>query len=590
MKSSIKLITLSLALMFIFVISPTTGLALEFNSELAAKNFTVSKGIDAQVTGSYEGSSVVIKEVVNSPLKRSQFFVFNEYEADKPTDDWGCNYITKSAANPSDPPEFAYGSYIVKKADGEYLNWPAMGPQQYMPHSFASKACLAFEQRSYAEYKDAEFGDKNEIARADKTIYDASIGQIQFDVMCFLNNTFDNVQNKYLPKSRFHFELDDPADNSETIHIYFQTENRTVLSANNFTINAYVKDIDPATGKKTKDVKIFENTDNPGNFNWLNVKVFYDCFNDVYNITIVQLRMDNNGTMGLPVSYVMRGQQHDTNFKQIRNVGSRIAPSHVVNALDFWLESTAKDGTRSYAYVDNIRYDTFKIAGVYGNMTYENSTIRAQSGQIAWQYINNSLITAYEPPTYPALDALYPLSFNDAYLNNIYNPSLLTPLPQAPSWINHIPMVVTSNHTLNVQSILHVLNSVEYPIETRGINQPLSLQRYGENPANALNAQLFQYNDTMSNPSQTPFTYYFTSKVSSQIILVEYYRDLSRAGIIKKIEIYASSIYDSPFVQYTNGWGNVEEGGIPGYPIEIFFGCMALAGMVLLLKISNRKH
>jgi len=563
--------------MAVLFVLPSSGAALVFNTESTGQNFDILKNIDSHVNPESETCSFNIVNVVNERTIKSDFLNFNEYMSNDTPSSWGAFQAKSNSSNHQD--ELSFGSYVLKQNTN--ITWYGMGSTAYPPHAgYGSQAALAFEHRSYTG--ENTLASSSFVARADRTIEEGSIGEISFDVMCHLNNTFNSYTNTYDPKAQFHFELDNPANTAETIHLYFQTENGTEEAQKYFALAVYVKAINQTTGA-VYNKKIF--TGNKNDFNWVNVKLFFDCYNDVYNVSIGQYGLDMSGETleftktELPTA--LYGQQHDIAYTEIVNTGKRYAPSHVVSALDYWLESSAADGSRSYAYLDNIRYSMLKLPGVYADVIYSNNSIKREYGTgIRW--MNRSLITTYEPPKYFGPSSNTPLVFNTNYYDSVSKPGLITTFPQSPSWVYSIPMVVSNNDTLNVLSILDIINDVSHPIETLGRMSAHKDAEIVTTPATAFASQFFELNSTMSET----YKYYFNARYSSRVLVVEYYSDIKRAGILKRIQLFPDAASSGQIVYVENGWGNNPD--IPDYNVEMIIGFIAVMAVSLVILTKRR--
>ncbi len=309
--------------------------------------------------------------------------------------------------------------------------------------------------------------------------------------MCFLNISY--VGNQYVPEAKFHVSLDNAFNTSQTIHLMFQTQNVTQNGVTNFTVNAHVQQMDSYGNMYF--APIFQS--DTGDLNWIHVQIFYDRYNDVYNITMDQYQNNLSGFKTAPVSYQYWGQQHDSNFDQIQDNGSRYAPSDLVNTVYFWLESNAQSPnggkSPSYAFIDDFVYQSTELAGVYADLNY-------QTTQISVHYSNNTLIVAYQPPNYPkAPGTTHDLSYTQAYFNDVLNPNLLTPFIDAPSWLFYLPVVVTDNDTLNINSLTYILDNVANSLETQGTLGANPALEYMTDNSTHFSVENWAYNSSLSS-------------------------------------------------------------------------------------------
>jgi hypothetical protein len=382
----------------------------------------------------------------------------------------------------------------------------------------------------------------------------------------------------YLSQASFHVTLDDVYNQRQTIHLIFRTVNITQGLTQNYTVQASVMEINPSTGLLYEQPFF---TGDAGNFNWMNVKIFYDTYNDVYNITMFQYNLDASGHCSgyihAPTSEILKGQQRDALSTQIEFTGNRYAPSNILNSIYFWLESNAPQDMRSFAYLDQLHFSSTQLAGVYANLKYYNSTYN-----LGKQYMNNSLIVAYQPPKYPASNASYDLEYpSTAYMTNYLNPGLLSPNFWAPSWLYRFPIVVTDNDTLNELSILNILNDANNPVELWGTLGTNSQQEFGPNPSTALYLDKWYVNNSMTSP----YSYYFSSNLTSRVIKVDYYSDVNHMDVMKDFQMYSDYTLQSALVLLSNGWGDFTT---PGYNVNIMamisIGSLMAIVIVLLMK------
>ena len=246
---------------------------------------------------------------------------------------------------------------------------------------------LEFEHDSILNYRESD--SSNYTAQAQRSMADGTVGSISFDVMCFLNISY--VGNQYVPEAKFHVSLDNAFNTSQTIHLMFQTQNVTQNGVTNFTVNAYVQQMDSYGNMYF--APIFQS--DTGDLNWIHVQIFYDCYDDVYNITMDQYQNNLSGFKPAPVSYQYWGQQHDSNFDQIQDNGSRYAPSDLVNTVYFWLESNPRSPnggkSPSYAFIDDFVYQSTELAGVYADLNYQNDS---NFGSLRQRYVNCCIPTS----------------------------------------------------------------------------------------------------------------------------------------------------------------------------------------------------
>jgi len=412
-------------------------------------------------------------------------------------------------------------------------------------------------------------------------------------VMPLLEADLTGVDN-YNPYGSLHLELDNSENTASTLHLKFQTENTT---GGQFLTAAYVYTLDES-GNKSVMTKVFETV--PNIFNWMNVKLFYDVYNDVYNVTIGQYAIDfGEDWLKTPVSTIIRGDQYNQETYELTNEKSiitelysdvmkgRYCPTNLINSLDIWLETTKNTPLEesSEAYIDNLELRTWHFPAVYADTVLANKDISSYDPN-GISFMNNSIISCYEPPKYPLENV--DISLNTEYLLNAKNPSHMTPWLYAPSWVYAIPPVLTSDHDINVRSLMHIINNVEKPLEERGIYDPKAESMYGTEPEKRLNAQYFEYNESGSDV----YKYRFDARYGSQYFQVELFDDLEREGMVKSIQLYNKSMNEDFLLfdfnyQYFGSFYGEEQEFIPGFPFEMIL-LIAGCSIFFLIRIGDK--
>jgi hypothetical protein len=408
--------------------------------------------------------------------------------------------------------------------------WEEMGIAEYSSFARSARVSLKLEHNSINN----NFNSKNKYdAIAFHSLNSTPIGEISVDIMPHLSYLGDNSTVPDGSEGVFHVELLNDVDSTPAVNITFKT--RPYLSQ--YQIVAYANVINPASGIKNIPVEIF--TGYPNDFNWLNLKVFYDAYNDVYNITLSQYTHDFSTNLVKPLSTILQGNQYRNNT--LYNIGHRYAEGNLINKINFKLQSFAINERRSYVYICNLDTKGFSFPATIADVTLKNATISANPDTATGiSYQKNSIISCYEPPKYP--DGSYSISFTPDYFMNVANRGLLTTWNLAPIWVYALPLVVTSDHQLNVKSIYKVINNLDWPLEERGIFQPAENTEYKMLPNSSFACNFFELNTELSKP----YYYYFNSRYTDNILVIEYNTGLYNSGILKSVKIHEKNINRNP--------------------------------------------
>ena len=571
MVRTTKLWVTASLLALIFMQIPNYGAAMPYNAKNRNLRFSCDPQIDIYTVIPDQICNFDITRIQDTQEEVEKTYSDDAYDNKDQPEEFGC--MTKE----DDNGVRQYYSKIYKTEAP--VSWTNIGPTEYSPFSNDSDSCVKLVHTS----QNGNYLGSLHRATVDvDNIHPSTIGLVSFDVMAHMNiSTAEYGHESY---AKFYFELDDPTDTASTIQLVFETRNETAQA--DFSLNVYFMKINSTDGTKSIPQHIFKGA--VGDFNWLNVEVFFDCYNDVYNITIGQYNPTFSGWVVAPQSSVFRGQQYDPTTFERTNVGYRYAPSHLLNALDFWIDvdedfNQPNDSYRSTAYVDNIELKTWKFPAIFADVRLENATINAITPE-GIRYMNNSIISCYEPPKYPGNS--YSISYESSYLLSASNPGFITPWVMAPSWQYYIPLVVTSDHNMNVQSILKVINDIDHPIEERGVVQPTPDSPYVTDKEMGLNEQFFEF----VNSESGPYKYHFDARFSDQILIIEYYNSLEGSGILKSIHLYNSSLGEQPMVQLVvTGGFDTEEPFIDGYPMDAT-GLFMAASIVCILGMVSKKR
>ena len=526
----------------LFSANVSSTVAMDYNLENMDLAFSAHPTSDRFTEIKEQSCSFKISKIQTVQKEESFEYSDEGYNDGDQPEEWGCMERVSSDGL------IQYYSRIYQKE--EPVSWNAMGTKTYSPHSKNSNTSVEIRHNSL----DGNNRGDNHFPTITRDIEAVSIGDLSFDVMAHLN--ISSKASGYFAYGTLIFELSDSSDLDLGVVLVFETKH----DEDGYYVGVNLIDIDPSTGDKLVPVQIFKGASN--NFNWMNVQLFFDCYNDVYNLTIGQYNDDFSDWLVEPETAIIRGNQYNPETYELTNNGFRYAQSHLMDTLSYEiLLSDKADNNRYYssAYIDNVNLHSWKFPAVYADVTLRNATISAdESTKAGIVYMKNSIISSYEPPKYPG--SSYSISFNKDYLLSAENPGYITPWILAPDWKYLIPQIVTSNHELNVESILHILNDLDNPIEERGLIQPSQWSPYATDPNSALSAQFFEF----SSEDSLPYNYYFKSRYSDYVLLVDYFSDTFRAGLLKSIYLYNGSSKGVPLIVFdvdvSEGWADASGG------------------------------
>ncbi len=565
--------TKQLVLGFLFISMFLTGMnfgaSIAYPETIKGEYFSMLWKRDYQTDIPQQICTFTIKEIFTGQENLTKSDDFSGYKEVNTT-----AWHTKEVKTPQ---EFV-SHYSRVNLDNLSVLFPNVGVQTYTPFKDTPNS-LIIEHRAllnYVEQKPSAY-----------YVFDsASVGEVSFDALIFMNATLP--YNDSEPLGSFYFGLGHEEDLNDTFNVYFQTKGLALQ--NNFTLAAYVDAINQVTEVENVKTQIFQGQD--GIFNWINVHLFFDVYNDVYNITIKQYRIGQPGNLVDPVSSVFRGNRFNQTSWTLSYHGARYISTQLVNTARFWIE-TESVGARSIAYIDNFKSEVFRFPAVYADVKLENNTIsKVTPGGIS--YMNKSAISSYQPPKYP--DQSRNIGLNADYTRTVSNPTVLTNWPFAPLWLYSFPLIVSeTNHDLNVRSILHYVNNPETPIEKRSVLEPQATSAfYTRKYGGPLASQYFEYLPAESKPEQ--FDYHFKARYTNSFMRVKYYEDPIRMGLIESITIAPDSVRNDQkaIVLVDFRFAGGEQSDIPGYPhvaVISFIGTLCTLIYIKRKKLTiNKKN
>ncbi len=552
MERNFRKVCLGIFSLTLFLMSMGIAFAANFSDSIKTSHFSASLRTDRQTQINAQYCEIKVTDTYDSNQSLSKQDDFTSYSRDT-TETWNTK-IVKTTRD-----DVAYYSIINNQSS---LGFSWFGTT-YNPYRGNAKS-LELSHFSLPNYN----GFGTHYATAKYVFNAASIGEISFDALILLNAT--TPASSSIPKARFTAKLGhDVMNQSESIEMFFETKGHA--AENNYTVNAYYNAINPSTGQKSEKTQLFQSQ--IGNFNWINVKVFFDAYNDVYNITMQQYRPDE-GFLGSPVSTVIRGQQYNSSSWTRAYSGTRISTTQLINSFSLLLESNAIS-SRSSVFIDNFQANVFRFPAVYADVIHDNATIEKKS------YMNRTAISALNPPKYPSNTIL--LANPESYAANAEPNDVYTSWQLAPSWIYSFPLILSpTDHEMNVRTLLKYINDKQTPIEKMGIMEPDQIGYY---ETGMMGGPLSSQNFTYSENDSKPFDYWFKSESSKNIIRIEYDSE-KNVGQIRKIGIYPESITNEAraifMVDFVDVAGQIND--IDGFPMLMFFTAIGIIWMIKFVK------
>lgn len=562
MERKTKQMALGILLITVFLMSSNYGASVAFPPSINGEYFSMLWKRDNQTEIPQQMCTFTVREIFTGQDSLSRSDNFTSYANENSTE-----WHTETVRNLQDKP--VYHSMIYDSNITEITTYSS-NTTGYMPYKDNVKS-LMLEHKAMKDYTDS--------GPSAYYVFDgASIGEVSFDALILMAAT--TPVNISQPIGEFMVGLGHSDDLNDTFNMYFRTD--ALVSQGKWAIGGYIDKLNPATDLRDECVQIFEGYD--GFFNWLHVNIFFDAYNDVYNVSVAQYKMEGDGYQVDPEPYVFRGNRYDQDNWKTSYHGARYVSTQLFDSIRFSIASK-DEGIGSKAFIDNVNIRTYRFPAVYADVTLTNST--SSSDLLGGEpYMNKTAISAYQPPKYP--DLSMNIGFNADYTKNILNPGLLTHWPYAPSWLYSFPLVVSElNHDLNIKSILNVVNDPKTPIEKMGVLHPLTSSTfYTGKLGGPLASQYFEFKMEESNLEE--FDYIFKARYSNNYLRVQYYNDPIRIGLIKQITLSPDSIRNDQkavvLVEFRFAGG--EQSDIPGYPHVV---AITVLGTTALYFYVNRK-
>ena len=411
-------------------------------------------------------------------------------------------------------------------------------------------------------------GTYEDYSEAWKQISEAPIGELTFWVMVHLNQTLSKN-----PNAKFHFTLTSTNNYSSLVDGYFVM--------NDDKVGLFVSKLNDTT--KTREFYSVYNASETNTHGWFKVKIFYDAFNDLYNLTIQQ---EKSGSLKPKESFIITGDQNDGNKR--KNSGTRLFSSNLINKLEFKLE-TLGAGSPSYAWVDSIQLNTYNFPAVYADVEFENATIKKTEG-IAISYGNNSAISTYQAPDFPddpenpTSTRGYALSFNSDYFTMYTSPNYVLGWEQSPTWHYFIPIVVPTGDNILIQRSLESLfNSTSPYLEQMGKLSELPLALSFKESEDSISAKEFEYKESQEVAELGVVQYIFetdaTSEDDKETLIVEYFKNEVDDGVLSKFMIYVGTSENNRIIFFSTYKTTYQ---VPGYPLFFLLGIAIVSFMIIL--------
>ncbi len=552
MERNLRKLILGIFSLTLFLMSMGIAFAANFSDSIKTAHFSASLRTDRQTQIYAQYCEIKVADIYDTNQSLSKQDDFTSYTRDT-TETWNTKIVKTTRE------DVAYYSIINNQSE---LGFSWFGAN-YSPFRGNAKS-LELSHFGLANYR----GFGTHYATASYIFDAASIGEISFDALILLNATTPVSTSK--PQARFTVKLGHSIMNqSESINIFFETVGQP--AQNNYTVNGYYNAINPTTGQKNEKTQLFQSQ--YGNFNWINVKIFFDAYNDVYNITMQQYRPDE-GFLGSPISTVIRGQQYNSSSWTRAYGGTRISTTQLINSFSLFLESDAIS-SRSSVFIDNFQANVFRFPAVYADVVYDNATIEKGS------YMNRTAISSMNPPKYPSNAIL--LANPESYAANAEPNDIYTGWQLAPSWIYSFPLILSpTDHDLNIRTLLKYINDKTTPIETLGLMEPDQIGYYY---TGSMGGPLCTQNFTYSQEDSKPFDYWFKSASSNNIIRIQYDSE-KNIGQIRKIGIYPESVTNEAsailMVDFVDVLGEIND--VDGYTMLLFFTAIGIIWMIKMVK------
>jgi len=529
--------------------------ALNYNdSFLVGKRFDTSVRKD-EYTGLFQQDiSFTIYKIINQESEKLKTEPIEGYRDNFPPNEWhGSRSVTGIRTN--------YEVIAQSGKSTDKTNFLPIEPNNIFPVvSSGSGQALLFIHNSYDGYN-----GESKPCEAWYNIPDMTIGELSFDTMIHINVSL----------AKFYFALDNIDNNSKMVYGYFDI----VASGGHYNTRAFIYEVGNETGSlATTPTLVYQSQQDQ--FNWIKVKIFFDTWNDLYNISFQQYTLDFSGFIeSNPISYVVKGLQNDGHNRT--NTGVRLSPSHVINKIQFKLVAEhSQPSEPSKARVDNIQFKIYEFPAVYADIIYKNITFGQESPEPK-KWLNKTIVSSYQPPAYP--EGL-PIIYGSTYWSKKTRPGLLNGWELAPTWMYLLPFFVpTDDKNIVINTILNYLNDPQQPLEERGQLKPIVSSYYYTDP----NIGPFhQMNFTLL--SQEGWKFIFKSNNNTKTsykILFEYSSDLGYEGWLKEFKMYENDPREVGLVNFVV-YGT--QSSVPGYNTIYLMAVLLLSGLYIGFKLKKK--
>lgn len=423
-----------------------------------------------------------------------------------------------------------------------------------------SNQSLRFVHYSYDNYK-----GESKPCEAWYQMNPMTIGEVSFDTMVHLNVT----------NSRFYFALDSVDNNSKMVYGFFDL----YYGPGGVRTNVSVYEKGSVTGSLSTTPRVVY-TSGPNSFHWFKVKIFVDTWNDLYNITIQQYGADWN-FVDTAVSTVIYGSPHSG---ENRTSGVRLSGSHILDKIQFKLVSNADEMQISEAYVDNFQFKYYNFPAVYADVKYTNQTYAMESPEPK-KWMNNTIITSYNPPAYPVSVSK---EFGPDYWAAKSNPELLTGWELAPTWMYMLPYFIptdSGSRAKVIASLLSYFNNGTI-LEERALLKPNLYSDYKISGIGPFNNMSW----TLMESKSTDTVFYFNStniyeqrNGKSFQLKVEYASDVGTRGWLKSIKMFQNDERDRGIIDFITYYSE----SVPGFNTFVTIATVVVVCLFIMNKIKR---
>jgi len=544
---------------FTLFIFPICGVAVTFNPLILEKTYEVNTNRDGYTELINQDLTIAPVKINNEFVNQSGTELIEGYGNHTQIEEWNSinepyHYLTEALSVPNKG----------VKSNVEFNPQDDLYPILYEETVNGSYESLKFIHYSATGYK----GDLKPSTAWYQFPEEMTIGEISFCVMIHTN-----VSKSGEPGARFEFNLDNVAGNSKMVEGYFDINGS---GSDVYNIRAYVYPNGNSTGALASEpIEVYTGNDNL--FNWINVKIFFDTWNDLYNISFQQYGTDWKFIEANPVSKLIYGDQHTADFSARTRTGSRLSPSHLLDKLEFNLISDAKQYS-SYAWIDNLTYKYYEFPAIYADIIYDNATYRLNPEPKRW--LNRSIILSYGPPKYPNFTTTN-FNFASGYYRVKESMEYLNIWENAPTWMYSIPLAIPSDDSTIVRKTIEMLlNNTEIPLEERGVLKAGVSTNYFQGVLGPFNTMGWEFDAENS----TNYVFYFNSLDTGYKIKIAYTQN-SKLGMFEQFKMFKGQDDRAPgYIEY---WVETIL-LVPGYsPFEII-SIICVASLALWFGIKKR--